>query len=299
MNSLDVICVGSAKYDTLTWVDHQPREDERILADQIVNAAGGNANTAAAAAARQDVSVGLCTTLGCDPQGDYLVSRLESFGVDTRFVTRRPDRATPLSINIACGASATRSIITVASPPLELTAALRATARWFHFDAEGFAAAHETIRAGKLDGRVSVDAGISIGTRDLTGIDLYAPTRERLIADFGGDLESAMADAAAAGARDVVVTLGSQGCAILSAGSYRYLPAYPVEVVSTLGAGDVFHGALVAALVRGHELFSAAQIASVSAALACRSIDGQSAIPSLAELDDHLAHYLRRHSATA
>jgi sulfofructose kinase len=65
-------------------------------------------------------------------------------------------------------------------------------------------------------------------------------------------------------------------------------------VVSTLGAGDVFHGALVAALVRDHTLFDAVCCASVAAALACRSLDGQSAIPSLAELNDHLARYIRQ-----
>jgi sulfofructose kinase len=296
MGPIDVICVGSAKFDTLTWVDHQPREDERILAEKIVNAAGGNANTAAAAVARQGVSVALCTTLGCDPQGDYLVSCLENFGVDARFVTRRPDVATPLSINVACGASKTRSIITVASPPLDLSAALGAQTRWFHFDAEGFSQAQKIIRTGKLEGRVSIDAGISIGTRDLTGVDLYVPTQEKLIETFGGDLKTAMAAAVQAGAKDVVVTLGSEGAAILSGGEYRFCPAYEVEVVSTLGAGDVFHGALVAALVREFDLFDAVRCASVSAALACRSLDGQSAIPSLVELDRHLARYIQRHS---
>jgi sulfofructose kinase len=294
---IDVICVGSAKFDTLTWVDHQPREDERILADRIINAAGGNANTAAAAAARQGVRVALCTTLGCDAPGDYLVSCFEDFGVDTRFVTRRPDVATPLSINVACGASKTRSIITVNSPPLEFGAALAAETQWFHFDAEGFRQAREIVRTGKLKGRVSIDAGISIGTRDLTGVDLYVPTQEKLIETFGGDLKSAMAAAVQAGACDVVVTLGSEGAAILSNGTYRFCPAYDeVEVVSTLGAGDVFHGALVAALVRDFDLFGAVRCASVSAALACRSLDGQSAIPSLAELDQHLARYIEKQS---
>jgi sulfofructose kinase len=291
---IDVICVGSAKFDTLTWVDHLPREDERILADKILNAAGGNANTAAAAAARQGVAVALCTTIGCDPPGDYLVSCWENFGIDTRFVTRRPGAATPLSINVACGASKTRSIITEASPLLDHSAALQAEASWFHFDAEGFRATSEIIRSGRLKGRVSIDGGIALGTRDLTGIDLYAPTEEQLIETFGGDLERAMAAAVAAGARDVVVTRGAKGAAILSGGDYRYCPAYPVEVVSTLGAGDVFHGALVAALVRDLALFDAVCCASVAAALACRSLDGQSAIPSLAELNDHLARYIRQ-----
>jgi sulfofructose kinase len=294
MSGIDLICIGSAKFDTLAWVDHLPREDERILADKLLNAAGGNANTAASAAARQGVAVALCTTIGRDPPGDYLASCWENFGIDTRFVTRRSGAATPLSINVACGASKTRTIITEPSPPFDHSAALEAEASWFHFDSEGFRAARDIIRSGRLKGRVSIDAGIDLGTRDLTGIDLYAPTKEQLIETFGGDLESAMASAVAAGAKDVVVTLGAEGAAILSGGDYRYCAAYPVEVVSTLGAGDVFHGALVAALVRDHTLFDAVCCASVAAALACRSLDGQSAIPSLAELNDHLARYIRQ-----
>jgi sugar/nucleoside kinase (ribokinase family) len=298
MSGIDVICVGSAKFDTLAWVDHLPREDERILADKLLNAAGGNANTAAAAVARQGVAVALCTTIGRDPPGDYLASCWESFGIDARFVTR-PGAATALSINVACGASKTRTIITEPAPLIDFSAASQVEASWFHFDAEGFRVARDIVRSGRLKGRVSIDAGIDLGTRDLTGIDLYAPTEEQLIKTFGGDLESAMAAAAAAGARDVVVTRGARGAAILSGGDTRYCPAYPVDVVSTLGAGDVFHGALVAALVRGLALSDAVCCAGVAAALACRSLDGQSAIPSLAELNEHLARYIRQQRSGA
>src|SRR5580698_3388277 len=128
MSGIDVICVGSAKFDTLAWVDHLPREDERILADKLLNAAGGNANTAAAAVARQGVGVALCTTIGRDPPGDYLTSCWESFGIDGRFVTRRPGASTALSINVACGASKTRTIITEPAPLIDFSAASQAEA---------------------------------------------------------------------------------------------------------------------------------------------------------------------------
>ena len=65
VNRLDIICVGSAKYDTNARIARLPLEDERIVTERIVNAAGGNANTAAASAARQGVSVALCTALIC------------------------------------------------------------------------------------------------------------------------------------------------------------------------------------------------------------------------------------------
>ena len=100
-----------------------------------------------------------------------------------------------------------------------------------------------------------------------------------------------MRAAVANGAGEVVVTLGAEGSAILSCGVISYQPAYPVEVLSTLGAGDVFHGALVAALVRDLPLGEAVRCATVAAALSCRALDGQSAIPTRAELDRHLAGF--------
>jgi sugar/nucleoside kinase (ribokinase family) len=56
-------------------------------------------------------------------------------------------------------------------------------------------------------------------------------------------------------------------------------------VVSTLGAGDVFHGALLASLVRQASLDAALRAANAAAALSCRALDGRSAIPTLDELE--------------
>ena len=53
---------------------------------------------------------------------------------------------------------------------------------------------------------------------------------------------------------------------------------------STLGAGDVFHGALVAAVVRGLPLAEQLAFANVTAALSCRGLDGRSRIPRPAEV---------------
>ena len=56
-------------------------------------------------------------------------------------------------------------------------------------------------------------------------------------------------------------------------------------ILSTLGAGDVFHGALVAAVVQGLPLDQQLAFANVTAALSCRGLDGRSRIPSLAEVE--------------
>lgn len=61
------------------------------------------------------------------------------------------------------------------------------------------------------------------------------------------------------------VTLGAQGVAYAGG----HLPAYPVQVRDTTGAGDVFHGAFTLALAEGMGELAALRFASATAALHC------------------------------
>ena len=56
------------------------------------------------------------------------------------------------------------------------------------------------------------------------------------------------------------------------------------DPVSTLGAGDVFHAALPAALVDEKPLPEALAFANAAAAVSCRALDGRSAIPTPEEV---------------
>jgi sugar/nucleoside kinase (ribokinase family) len=160
-------------------------------------------------------------------------------------------------------------------PQPEPSAELLRAAEWVHVDHAGYGA----TRA--LDGvRLSIDGGNPIPDLDLRGVALYAPTERALHALFP-DARAALD----AGAELVVVTRGGEGSfAVASDAEPVLAPAYPVEVVSTLGAGDVFHGALLAQLVADVPLPEALTTANRCAALSCRALDGRSAIPTAREL---------------
>lgn len=63
------------------------------------------------------------------------------------------------------------------------------------------------------------------------------------------------------------------------------MPSFGIDVVSTMGAGDVFHGALLAGLAEGRDLHEAVVFANAVAAMSCRALDGRAAIPSRQEAD--------------
>lgn len=78
----------------------------------------------------------------------------------------------------------------------------------------------------------------------------------------------------------VIVTLGEKGLVGLDENGFFKLPAYRVNVVDTTGAGDVFHGAFLAGLVKGMDVRKACQYASAAAAIKCTRIGGRAGIPT-------------------
>jgi ribokinase len=89
----------------------------------------------------------------------------------------------------------------------------------------------------------------------------------------------------------VLLTLGAQGVAARSEGRTLHLPAHPVSVIDTTGAGDTFAGVFAAARCEGRELQDALSRAGVAAALGCSRPGAQRAQPTREEIDRQLSTY--------
>lgn len=284
----DVVCIGLLTSDLIVPMPGWPEPDGRMVVEPMAHAAGGPAATAAVAVARLGASVAFIGAVADDPAGRLLLDGLAGEGVQTDFVQSRPGSGgeSVILVDLTAG---TRSILHAPGvPPDPLGGGAReacGSAQWVHVDHVGHALAPEVPRE-----RLSVDAGNPIHGLELDGLGLYAPTRGALLNRYPGrSLEEAVAAALYDGAARVVVSLGREGALAASREGAWRVAAAPVEVVSTLGAGDVFHGALLAALVAGHDMPDAVCRANLAAALSCRAIDGRSAIPTASELDAVLA----------
>ncbi|WP_246150030.1 carbohydrate kinase family protein [Agromyces intestinalis] len=279
-----VVCVGSVTVDTIALVDVLPGRDERVVAEQFVVAGGGPAATAAVTLARLGVPVGFAGVVGDDEAGREARAALESEGVDTTLLRIDRNATTARSVVLVERGSGARTIVTSASaePVARDIRDLSADVEWLHVDQTGYAAARAAIveRPGL---RLSIDDGNPVDSLDLAGVQLYAPTLAVLTARFGADPATALRAARDAGAFRVVATSGSDGAEVLDGDAVVHVPAVEVEPVSTLGAGDVFHGALLAAVVRGSPLVEAAAAAAAVAAQSTHALDGRSAVPFAAD----------------
>jgi sugar/nucleoside kinase (ribokinase family) len=269
--SPQVVCVGLATLDSIFALPSHPAADGRVVATELVVAGGGPAATAAVALARLGVDVAFVGAVGDDEAGREIREGLGREGVDIEELRVVPGARSPQSSILVTGAE--RAIVhypgTATLEPSPSALERMRAAEWVHADHAGYAVVPEGAR-------LSVDGGNPTPGLDLSRVALYAPTAAAL------EVDPRETDAEL-----VVVTRGAQGCtAYTSAGEVVDAPAAPLDdLVSTLGAGDVFHGALLAGFVRGLPLADALGLANRVAALSCRALDGRSAIPTLEEVE--------------
>jgi sulfofructose kinase len=87
----------------------------------------------------------------------------------------------------------------------------------------------------------------------------------------------------------VSVTDGARGTWFIQGGEEGHVPAFAVDAVDTLGAGDVWHGALALLLAEGADLERAIRFASATAAIKCGRYGGRAGIPGRAEVETFIA----------
>jgi sulfofructose kinase len=293
LSAVQAVCIGVITIDTIALVDKYPGEDERVLAEEISRAGGGPAAVAAVAMSRLGIKCAIVGTIGDDADGKEILRIFAQEGVDTSGISIG---ATPTagSVIVASKEHSARAISTrqpvTQAPMNEAARKLIASAQWVHVDHVGVNRLDEAgISRGKGP-QISFDAGYGVETFDPIVVDLFVPTDRQMALRYPGvDLAVALENDSMKAGNTVVATQGSAGSAGFSPETGLVTaPGFTVEVTSTLGAGDVFHGALVAQLIQGYSLQEAMRRANAVAALSCRGLDGQSKIPTNTELDAYL-----------
>ena len=293
MSNIEVVCLGVITIDTIALVDKYPDEDDRVLAQQISRAGGGPAAVAAVTLSRLGISTAIVGTIGDDEDGAEVLRIFAREGVDSSGISVGKI-ATSGSVIVASRANNSRAIST--RQPMQQVALnssarkLISEANWLHVDHVGISQLKSENIARGSGPKISFDAGYNVADFDASEVDLFVPTDRQMALRFP-DLDlGAAVERDATGAKNITVaTQGSEGSTGYSEDSgLVQADGFKVDVVSTLGAGDVFHGALLAQVIQGHNLQESLKRANAVAALSCRGLDGQSMIPNTSELNQFL-----------
>lgn len=274
-----VLCVGVATVDNIILVDKYPTANQRVVALDSTRAVGGPATTAAVTLARLGIEVSLSCVIGDDEEGRFILKTLKNEGVDTSHVVVDANVRTARGTIVVSKSEQSRAIMVMPHDQIPRKPLDTSKYQWIHVDQAGMRALKTWGISRGGSAKLSIDIGYATDGLNPGDFDLYAPSE-----NITTDTTSAVKDK-----NIVVISQGEKGslyCDGLSSGS---VPAINTEILSTLGAGDVFHGALVAAQVWNKEISEAVLIANTVAGLSCRGLDGQSGIPRKNELVAYLA----------
>lgn len=89
----------------------------------------------------------------------------------------------------------------------------------------------------------------------------------------------------------VVAKLGSEGTRAIGSQQSLFLPSYPVEVLSTIGAGDGFASGFLYALVKEMPVGEALKYGNAAAAMVVSRLMCSEAMPTLAEVENLIARH--------
>jgi sulfofructose kinase len=302
---MDVLCIGHAAWDISAFVAEYPAENSKCEISTLLECGGGPAANAACLLASWGASCALAATVGNDNYADRVIGELSQAGVDTTLVHLSPADPTPVSIILVNQQCASRTIVNRKARVAAAGCRITRPPDWAQgpkvllFDGHELEASLEAMTIFP-DARTILDAGSARpGAVELARRVDHLVASERFARQLGGmhDLQSRPQQAAAMralsghnGGRPVVVTCGERGLLYGTSDDFQHLPAFKVQAIDTTAAGDVFHGAFAYGVLKGLALEETLQLAAAAAALSTTVRGGRTSIPSLARVEEFLAH---------
>ena len=277
-----VVVVGSLHYDIMVDAPDRPRKGETVTGYAWRPKFGGKGGNQAVAAAKAGAEVRMAGAVGDDGFGQFLLDALGTSGVDTSRVVRLPNAGSGMSVAISdAGGDYGAVIVSGANRHVDPTT-LAEPGLWHK--ARALILQNEMPEAINL---AAARAARAVGATVCLNAAPYRPLSAELAQlidvlvvnaieaeQLGGLAVTDLASAAAAAELlagqypVVVVTAGGEGVAGLRRDEQAVvLPALPVTLVSTHGAGDAFVGALVTAVAAAHPFAECLSSANAAAAI--------------------------------
>ena len=315
---MDVVACGNTVMDIIVDVERRLEANEAGDVRGMSWQYGGKVSTAIVAAAR--MSGRPCAIMGTvgGEIGQLIKRDFVFHGIDVTHLLEMPEGQSQVTLVLAIASDESRNFYvkhpTVAPLGVEqVDETLIAGAKYLHLSepkpyclqAAKYARSHGVKVV--YDADKYYDEGMEEIMRE---VDYLIPSEYCYKTMYkSGEIEEnlhALRALAAPGAT-VIVTFGERGLSGLDGDGFFKLPAFEVDAVDTTGAGDVFHGAFTAGLLRGMDTRTAAHYASAASAIKCTRIGGRAGIPThevvmgflengtidYTEIDRRVAHYER------
>lgn len=303
MKQFDIFGIESGCLDLNVCIDEMPELNRGTRVSDLSWQGGGPVSSGMVAAARLGAKCTLSGTVGSDSYGRMQYNDFVRHGINLSNFIIREGKTTSLDVVLAEKKSMTRTFLFKVGNvemmtedevdwDLLLQSKLLFISGW-----RGMAL--QAAKVARENGiEVLIDAGgFFDGIYDVIPlIDYFIASEFCFDGMFPGakekglqNLEEECRKVREMGPKAVLFTFGERGLIGLDDDGFFTLPAFKVDVVDTVGAGDIFHGAFAAMVTKGKSVRDCAMYASATSAIKCTRIGGRAGIPTMDVLEKFLA----------
>lgn len=302
---MNKICIlGSINMDIVLRVKNYPKKGETILAKLFEKIPGGKGANQAVAAKRSGAEVCMIGKIGKDDNGKFLKEKLENENIDTNFIFEDEEENTGMAI-ITINDEGDNSIVVVPGSNMRLTQQEIKTTYTKIEESDILIAQFETneditinaFKKAKELGKLTILNPAPAKDLDdelLKVTDIIIPNETEAEALTGVKIEN-LEDAYKAGmfflekgVRNIIITLGSKGAAVIGENFCELVEAYKVNAVDTTAAGDSFIGGLSSKIecnnLTKENLIKAVNFGNRVSSIAVQRAGAQPSIPYLKEV---------------
>ncbi len=286
-NNLQILVIGSMNMDMVVSTARIPAVGETLLGGTFGQFNGGKgANQAMAAKALFD-NTSFCAGVGDDSIGAEYMAYFKKKNLDTSLVKKFKGAHTGVAV-IMVGGKGENSISVAPGANMLLKPAdmKKINFKKFAYAVFQLESPLDTVAEGLKLARMSgcktilTPAPARILPREmLANIDYIVPNEHEILLLQKGYKcpKKAAAALLKKGVGNVIITLGSKGCALFNKSGEKSYGIYKVKPVDTTGAGDCFTGSLAAGLcLYGGDVDKAIRLATAAASLKVTKTGAQS-----------------------
>lgn len=302
-NMKKIVVIGSLNMDMVIETPQRPQGGETISGRSLTQVPGGKGANQAYAAGKLGGDVRMIGAVADDAPGIALKENLEQVDVDTAGIAVIPGETTGQAF-ITVDDKGENSIIIIAGTNAAVTKEMidenvsyieECDIVIMQFEIPLDTVAYVKELAVKLGKTVIVDPAPAVPNlpdsfwKDIDYIKPNETELEILTGRKHSSLDEVKEGARlmlAKGVKNVLVTLGGDGCLLVTADKEEYFKANKVKAVDTTAAGDSFTAAFALALSKGESCGDAIRFGQKVSGIAVTRKGAQTSIPTLEEVGE-------------
>ncbi|NJK77203.1 MAG: ribokinase [Microcoleus sp. SU_5_6] len=304
---MTVIVFGSINIDLVVKTPRLPQPGETVIGSNFCTSGGGKGANQAVAVARLGIPTYIIGRVGSDRFAEELLTNLQVYGVNASNVSIDPDTNSGIA-TIAVDDRGQNNIIVIPGANNNVgQAELEALKKLLPGATSLLLQLEIPLQIVQQAAAIAREAGVRTildpaPARSDLPIELYRLTdiitpnevEAAQLVDFPvNNSESAMLagkELQQRGVKSAIVKLGAKGAVCVTESDSIFVPAFTVEAVDTVAAGDAFNGGLAAGLDVGLSLPAAVVWGAAAGALCATKVGAQTAMPDRQTFDAFLRY---------